>query len=114
MGGGQDVALVDQSSTANVDGFLGVLLQNSCLPWIFAKLRIAIDVNWVLDSAVDSLRVSGSASAVFGLLTSKLTLLTTELALLIKLALLCTKLSLRSELLCAELLSLVSEWLRCT
>lgn len=128
MCGCQNVERVDQSSATNIDGFLRVLLQNSRLPWIFTELRIAIHINWVLDSSVDSLRVSSSTSAVFSLLTSELTLLTfkltlltseltlltSELVLLTKLALLATELTLRAKLLGAELLSLISKWLWCT
>lgn len=56
-----DVTSINQSSTANVNRLLRILLQDSRLPWILSELAVAIDVRWILDSPVDSLRVSDSA-----------------------------------------------------
>lgn len=78
-----DVTRVNQGAAAHVDGFLRVLLQNSRLPRVFTELRVSIDVNRVLDSSVDALRVSDAASVVLALLLEAL-LLEAELLLLCK------------------------------
>lgn len=63
MSSGHDVKIVDQSSSANIYGLFGILLQNSRLPRIFSELTLAILVSWGLDSAVDALRVPDTALA---------------------------------------------------
>lgn len=80
MGCCDDVIGINQSSTANVDGFLWVLLQDSCLPWIFSKFRVTVNVRRILDSSVDALSVSDSTT--FDLLLTAKLLLTTKLLLL--------------------------------
>lgn len=53
-----DVQIVDQGTTAHVHRFLGILLQNCHLPWVFAELAITVHVHRVLDASVNALRVS--------------------------------------------------------
>lgn len=66
MGRGDDVLIVDQSTSADVNRFLGVLLQDGNLPWVFTELAVTVDVDRILDATVDALRVADATLAQVG------------------------------------------------
>lgn len=66
MGRGDDVLIVDQSTSTDVNRFLGVLLQDGNLPWVFTELAVTVDVDRVLDATVDALRVADATFAQVG------------------------------------------------
>lgn len=52
---------INKSSTAYINTFFWILLQDSDLPRIFPKFTVAVSIHWVLDSAVDSLSMASTA-----------------------------------------------------
>lgn len=60
MGSGDDVKMIDESASANVDAFLGVFFEDGHLPGVLSELAVALDVNRVFDSSVDAMGVAGT------------------------------------------------------
>lgn len=60
MGSGYNMQMINECSSADIDRFLGVLLENGHLPWVLSELTVSIHIHWVLYPAVDSLRVAAT------------------------------------------------------
>ena len=60
MGGCEDVEWVDQGSSADVNAFLGVLLQNGHLPGILAWSPIRLPLINVLDIFFKEIRINSA------------------------------------------------------
>lgn len=67
MGGRDDVLMIDESATANINRFLWILLQNRYLPWILSEFTVTIDVNGCLNATSNSISVSATALSCLGL-----------------------------------------------
>lgn len=66
MSSRDDVLIINQSTAADVNRFLGVLLQDCDLPWIFTEFTVTIDVHWIFDATVDALSVADAALSKVG------------------------------------------------
>lgn len=67
MSSGDDVLIVDQSTSTDVNRFLGILLQDGDLPWVFTEFTVPIDVDWILDATIDALGVAKTTLAQIGM-----------------------------------------------
>lgn len=64
MGSSNDVQGINERSTADVYAFLRVFLQDGDLPGILSKLAVSVHIDWILDSAVDALRMPRTTLSV--------------------------------------------------
>lgn len=65
----ENMVAIDQCAATNVNGFLGIFLQNGHLPWIFAKFAVTIDIHWILDTTGNAVRVSAATLSWLLLMT---------------------------------------------